>query len=286
MKLINLFFLLSLSCLIIAQNPIQGVWKGVLLRDGFNEKDALVFYLDLKINTNEISGKTREEVYDTDNFAVKKIKGNFDDNKLNFTEFVIEAQKSNSKISWCNSDFKGEYNELTGYLSGVFISNSCKRLAGKFILYRDTTTFRYKEEKLISHVWRDVLLKDIKAGYNAPEIRKFERDNFKFYPIYFDHDKTEIKEEFHSYLLKMIRVVNGHSDLRIQITGHTDDVGSDIYNIDLSKRRAKSIEDFFKANGLELTKLKIDFKGETEPIDNNQTEEGKRKNRRVDFKFI
>jgi OmpA-OmpF porin, OOP family len=274
------------SSILFCQNPLTGLWKGVLLRDGFKEKESLVFYLDLKINEKEISGKTRQEVYDTDLFAVKKIKGNFSENKINLSEFVVEAQKSSSKVTWCNFDLSGEYNDSTGYLSGTYKSNSCKRTSGKFILYRTSEVFREKEEKLISHVWRDVLLKDLKAGYNAPEIRILERDNFKFTPIYFDHDKTEIKAEFHPYLLRMIRVVNGHSDLRIQITGHTDDVGSDIYNIDLSRRRAKSIEDFFKANGLELNKLKIDFKGETEPIDNNQTEEGKRKNRRVDFKFI
>lgn len=267
-------------------SSVQGTWKGVLLKDGQKEKEALVFYLDLVIKDNEITGKTREELYDTDLFAVKKIKGKIDGKKINFNEFVIEAQKNSSKISWCTSDFSCSYSDSTGYLSGVFTSNSCKRLSGKIILYRSMEKFKDKEEKLLSHVWRDDLLNDIKMGRKAPEIREKEMNNFKFQSIYFDHDKTEIKAEFHAYLKEMIRVVNGHSDLRIQITGHTDNVGSDAYNIDLSKRRAKSIEDFFKLNGLELNKLKIDFKGETEPIDNNQTEEGKRKNRRVDFKFI
>ncbi len=267
-------------------NPIQGTWKGVLFKDGHKESEALVFYLDLVIKGLEITGRTREELYDTDLFAAKKIKGKIDGNKFNFSEFVIEAQKSSSKVSWCNSDFQCVYTDSTGYITGTFSSSTCKRLSGKIVLYRSLEKFRDKEEKLLSHVWRDDLLKDIKLGRKAPEIREKEMKNFKFQAIYFDHDKTEIKQEFHAYLKEMIRVVNGHSDLRIQITGHTDNVGSDVYNQDLSRRRAKSIEDFFKANGLELKKLKIDFKGESEPIDNNQTEEGKRKNRRVDFKFI
>jgi outer membrane protein OmpA-like peptidoglycan-associated protein len=123
-------------------------------------------------------------------------------------------------------------------------------------------------------------------GRKAPEIQELERKNFQFQPIYFDHNKAEIKPEFYNYLAKMARVVNGHSDLRIKIIGHTDADGSDIYNIDLSARRAKAIQEYFLKCGLESFKLVIDFKGEKMPIDNNQTSEGKQHNRRVDFQFI
>jgi outer membrane protein OmpA-like peptidoglycan-associated protein len=84
----------------------------------------------------------------------------------------------------------------------------------------------------------------------------------------------------------MTRVVDGHTDLRIKVTGHTDNVGSDAYNIDLSKRRAQSLIDFFVAHGLSKDRIEIDFKGESDPIDNNSTPEGKQHNRRVDFVFI
>jgi outer membrane protein OmpA-like peptidoglycan-associated protein len=84
----------------------------------------------------------------------------------------------------------------------------------------------------------------------------------------------------------MIRMVKSHSDLRILITGHTDADGSDTYNITLSKRRAASLERFFEANGLPKSRVEIDFKGENEPVDRNDTSEGKQNNRRVDFRFI
>lgn len=84
----------------------------------------------------------------------------------------------------------------------------------------------------------------------------------------------------------MIRVVDGHTDLRIKVTGHTDADGSDEYNIELSKKRAQSLIDFFVANGLSKDRIEIDFKGEKAPIDSNDTPEGKQHNRRVDFSFI
>ncbi len=84
----------------------------------------------------------------------------------------------------------------------------------------------------------------------------------------------------------MIRVVDGHSDLRIKVTGHTDADGSDTYNLDLSKRRAEALIQFFIVNGLSRERIEIDFKGEADPIDDNATPEGKQRNRRVDFSFI
>jgi outer membrane protein OmpA-like peptidoglycan-associated protein len=84
----------------------------------------------------------------------------------------------------------------------------------------------------------------------------------------------------------MARVVDGHSDLRIKVTGHTDGDGSDEYNINLSKRRAEAIVNYFASLGLSKDRIVIDFKGEKEPIDRNDTPEGKQHNRRVDFSFI
>ena len=84
----------------------------------------------------------------------------------------------------------------------------------------------------------------------------------------------------------MIKVVEGHTDLRVKVTGHTDADGSDAYNDDLSKRRAEAIIKFFTDRGLSRDRLEFDFKGEKQPVDNNDTPEGKQHNRRVDFKFI
>jgi outer membrane protein OmpA-like peptidoglycan-associated protein len=107
-----------------------------------------------------------------------------------------------------------------------------------------------------------------------------------FEPIYFDYDKDSLKVEYQAYLKEMVRVVLDHTDLRIKITGHTDADGSNVYNKDLSARRAKSIQDFFMKCGLPNHKVVTDFKGEEEPVDNNKTDNGKQRNRRVDFTFI
>ena len=127
---------------------------------------------------------------------------------------------------------------------------------------------------------------ELNDGISAPNIRKEELQRFVFQPIYFDYNKAVIKPEFEPYLKELIRMVKSHSDLRIQITGHTDADGSNAYNLKLSKERAKALLLFFEQNGLPKDRVVIDFKGETQPVDVNNNEQGKQKNRRVDFKFI
>jgi outer membrane protein OmpA-like peptidoglycan-associated protein len=286
MKNLILIILIHFSVNLNSQVNLKGNWQGVLLKDGQKSAESEIFYLLIEINGNSINGKSREEFYKSTNYIIQKTKGSVDKNEIKITQFIVEKKKISSKISVCSIDLNLHYVDSTGYLEGTFISNSCRGNTGKIILYRSTVAFSDVESALIDHSWRDRFLLDLSKGRKAPEIQELERKNFQFQPIYFDHDKAEIKPEFYNYLAKMARVVNGHSDLRIKIIGHTDADGPDIYNVDLSERRAKAINEYFLKCGLESFKLVIDFKGEKMPIDNNQTNEGKQHNRRVDFQFI
>jgi OOP family OmpA-OmpF porin len=282
--LISLVCLSALSCL--GQSNLKGVWQGILLRDGVSEKQSSIIYLDLEVAGTAVTGRTRDEAYGTEYYAVQKIKGTLANSRLQFKQFVVEKKRNSAKITWCSIDVDAQFTDSTGYLTGTFTSSTCKRNSGKIILYRSKALFSRGDSLMLSQGWRDVLLDDLKKGRKAPEIRARERQNFKFQPIYFDYDKDEIRENFHAYLNEMIRVVNGHTDLRIQITGHTDSDGSDGYNDGLSARRAKAILEYFTTHGLAADKLIIDFRGEKMPVDTNDTPEGKQHNRRVDFEFI
>jgi outer membrane protein OmpA-like peptidoglycan-associated protein len=131
-----------------------------------------------------------------------------------------------------------------------------------------------------------VFCRDYLLGFPAPAVREKERQSFVFQPLFFDYDSYAIRPEYHAYLLQMARIVAGHSDIRILVVGHTDSDGSDAYNISLSQKRAEALIDFFRANGMNTNRISIDFKGEKDPVDSNETPEGKQRNRRVDFAFI
>ncbi len=75
-------------------------------------------------------------------------------------------------------------------------------------------------------------------------------------------------------------------NIRIEISGFTDNIGTDSYNLDLSKRRAQSVVDYLTKNGVAKARLEAKGYGETEAIATNETDEGRQKNRRTEFKVI
>lgn len=268
-----------------ASAQLIGNWQGLLIQDGQSYDKATIIYLEIT-GSGDFVARSREEIPGKDGFVVKKLKGKVDKGHAEFKQFVVEKKKDIAGIRWCNMDLKVDYVDTTGYLQGTFVSVECKGSKGRIICYR--TKEKLTTEATVKELqsWRPILVEDLKKGRKSLELRDMERKNFQFRPIYFDYDKTDIKEEFKPFLNAMVKVVNGHSDLRIKVVGHTDADGSDGYNIDLSQRRAQAIIDYFVAQGLMRDRIQIEFKGEKEPVGDNTTEDGKQLNRRVDFSFI
>jgi len=264
----------------------QGTWQGVIVKAGQSIDQGTVLYADFKLVDGVLTGNMREELYDTDVFALKIIEGTQEAGTLKYNQIVVSKKSQSSRAKWCRTKGELTYNETTGYMTGDFLSSDCKRLAGKIILFKADFELSTVEESHSSHLWFNQFRKDYKAGLNAPAIRKIERDNFVFEPIFFDFDKSEIRQEHDDFLNAMIKIVKGHSDIRIMVTGHTDAIGTDGYNVGLSKRRTESIIEYFVKHGINADRLEFDFKGETNPAATNDTSEGRQRNRRVDFKFI
>lgn len=279
-----LVFVFSTSVL-EAQSQFDGLWQGILVKNGTQKSQANLFFLEIKTENGSISGRTREEIYKTEFFAIGKQYGNVNANEITFKHVLYTKKEGNSRLSWCKLQGTLLYNEKTGYLEGKYISSDCRANAGEIILYRTKATFS-ESTPIASHASRDALLKDLELGLPAAEIREENRKNFVFQPIYFDYDKAEIRTEYFDFLAQIVRVVQGHSDLRVRVTGNTDSDGSEAYNDDLSKRRAEAIIQYFVKQGISADRIEIEFHGEKKPIDRNDTKEGKQRNRRVEFEFI
>lgn len=287
MRLLLLITSCFLSLTIFASDAdFHGTWQGVLLKAGQSMDQGTVVYIDFNVSDGSLSGHMREENYNTDYYALKQIKGNREGNILRFEQTVIEDDKPAFRSKWCMYKGQFEYDPVKGYLSGKFSSTDCGRVSGKLILYKNDFEISKSDQSHATHSWFKGFVKDYKEGLSAPLLRKEERENFVFEPIFFDFDKSDIREEHEEFLNSMIKVVKGHSDLRVQVTGHTDSEGTNGYNDDLSKRRAEAIVKYFVDRGLSEDRLKFDFKGETDPAATNDTAEGRQRNRRVDFEFI
>lgn len=286
MKYITLVIFFNCVFLTFSQHSFDGEWKGIMKFSYQSLKESDVIFLTLSGEESNVEGKSRIEILNSEDFAVKTLKGETEGDKMELSEEYLKSSTHSRNAPKCKIVYDLTYDDSTGYLKGTFNSSDCRNKMGEVILFRTDEAFNDEEEFKSTHYWQQRFVRDFMKGYPAPEIRERARKNFKFEPIYFDHDKSEIRPEHYEYLNEMARILDGIHDLRVEVIGHTDAVGTDAYNVGLSKRRAQAIKDYFKSQGIEPDKLEIDFKGERQPVDSNTTSEGKQRNRRVDFRFI
>lgn len=101
--------------------------------------------------------------------------------------------------------------------------------------------------------------------------------------ISFEYKKATLKEESYGQLNGLAGYLRQHSNAHITIRGYTDSIGSDLYNMDLSQKRAKSVRDYLFNHGVESERINFIGMAESDPIAANGTEEGREQNRRVEF---
>ena len=101
--------------------------------------------------------------------------------------------------------------------------------------------------------------------------------------ILFDFDKATLRRDVEFNLVKIATILNQFGEMNILIEGHTDAVGTDEYNLGLSQRRAEAVRVFLVSQGVTETRLSAAGYGESRPVADNETSEGRQKNRRVDL---
>ncbi|MCB0524921.1 MAG: OmpA family protein [Saprospiraceae bacterium] len=100
--------------------------------------------------------------------------------------------------------------------------------------------------------------------------------------VLFETAKAELHDEAGVQLDSLVDFLINHPDLRIGISGHTDDVGTDEYNLDLSERRARAVKQYLIDHGVGADRLRSKGFGESRPVADNRTELGRKANRRVE----
>ena len=104
--------------------------------------------------------------------------------------------------------------------------------------------------------------------------------------IFFDFGKASLRPESTAELDRLVKMLNDMSSLKIEISGHTDNVGNAAFNKTLSENRAKAVVDYLVKKGINQKRLTFVGYGFDQPIAPNDTEEGRQKNRRTEFKVV
>jgi outer membrane protein OmpA-like peptidoglycan-associated protein len=140
---------------------------------------------------------------------------------------------------------------------------------GKMLHSEKVDLSRDSKPRVVS---RDVRMQDIKAG------AKTVLQNIEFEYAKYEFASSSIPE-----LMRVVRWLNANPSVRIEISGHTDNVSSLATNMPLSENRAKAIYDFLVQNGIPTERLQYKGYGPNKPVATNSTEEGRAKNRRVEM---
>lgn len=140
-----------------------------------------------------------------------------------------------------------------------------------YLFYSDN--FTMKGGDYFKPFSKDVPLEPIKVG------SKVVMKN-----IFYNHDSYELLQESKIELNKLLAMLNEIKNLKIEVSGHTDNTGTNEYNLKLSENRAKAVANYLIAHGINAARISWKGYGESQPIADNNTPESKAKNRRTEFK--
>ena len=159
------------------------------------------------------------------------------------------------------------------YLTAKVVKNG-KEIWVKLDVYNDGRNFTLnvlEVEAMVQEVTAD-------AMYNA-----LTKDGFMALYINFDTGKSTIKPESIPIVEQIAALMKAHTDLKLSIEGHTDNVGTAASNKTLSEQRAKAVLDAVVKQGIAANRMTAIGWGQDKPVADNRTEEGKAKNRRVEI---
>ena len=122
---------------------------------------------------------------------------------------------------------------------------------------------------------KDIELKNIKVG-----------SNIALRNVFFNTGKWEVKDDSYAELSRLVSLLADVPTLKIEISGHTDNVGTESFNELLSQRRADAVVNYLVGKGVDKKRLSAKGYGQSKPVDSNDTAEGRASNRRTEFEII
>ncbi|OFX48211.1 MAG: hypothetical protein A2046_08290 [Bacteroidetes bacterium GWA2_30_7] len=165
------------------------------------------------------------------------------------------------------------------------ISNS-KGLYSVLIPKGDKYKIKYKEfDEFLDYSNLSVPLD---SGFFTFEINiRFEhQETYTLKNVNFDSDKSTLKQDSYETLNQLVDLMKRQQAIKIEVAGHTDNSGLAENNLKLSTDRAKSVKNYLVSKGILNTRITASGYGDTEPVGDNNTEEGKLANRRTEVRII
>lgn len=262
-----------------------------------NTTDDDVFYVPMSDETHayyssaKLGGYGNQDIYKISIISAKKVLALlsgivYDFDTKNPLEARVEIKDADTDeiIASLISDKKtGGYNVTLPYGRNYEISAITTNYISYFEKFTIVETVENKEIKKDIPLKKDsVAMKNVTFENKELEIGQ----HIVLNNIYFDFNKATLRPESNIELSKLLNFMKDNPTVKIELSGHTDNVGSAAYNKKLSDDRSRACVDFLVENGVEKTRLTFVGYGYDLPIATNKTEEGRQKNRRTEFKIL
>ncbi len=182
--------------------------------------------------------------------------------------------------------------------SGVFLEAGSFRSSGEIVVTLDETDDRFDKVQPDQTIPLTVTTNEVTARASGVEMDVMDENrnllpdpevviaDFKIVNIEFAFDSYEISDAYVQFIYSIYQLLESNPDIRVEVTGHTDNQGSDVYNMQLSQRRSDAVIKHLFDLGVKPDRITSRFMGETAPLDSNNTDKGRARNRRVEFVVI
>ena len=163
-------------------------------------------------------------------------------------------------------------------------STLCQQLpSGVAPVAKDMTDYNRIEEMIVKHIPKEVTKEVV---VDTCFIKAISNDRLVLYGVNFAFDKSDLLPESYPVLERAVQLLNDKPDVKVEIQGYCDSIGTEAYNQKLSLDRAQSVRNYLVSKGIAANRLTTIGYGESNPIANNTTEEGRAMNRRIVFRII
>lgn len=190
------------------------------------------------------------------------------------------------------SDFKNTHIELKNVESKKITEIEVDSITGEYygaVVFRDDYIMTVKKK---GYVHESNYMSAINPRFSKPldifiDLKPIEVGmSYRLNDIYFDFNSVQLKPESIMVMDEFYLFLNENPTLKISIEGHTDNIGSDVDNQVLSENRSKSVYDYLVKRGIQFNRMSYKGFGESVPIESNETEDGRARNRRTEFVII
>ena len=161
---------------------------------------------------------------------------------------------------------------------------------GGFYPYHDSLVQRIRPDRPLSKVYRSMekqlgyyFVDDVSVVPYSMEWAPEPGIKYVLQYIYFDFDKSDLLPESADELNRLSAYLEKHPNYDIAITGHTDNFGTNVYNLNLSNNRARAVANYLAEKGIDRQRITYRGAGSNEPVSDNSTTLGRSMNRRVEF---